>query len=590
MGSARFFMSNCSQSTAYNPSVASHDEGSVVRCPAAACSGCSGAVHSCVFQSWCGPGDPLSDSIILWTRVTPRETNATKLAGMSIPVTWVVSSKPSFASTQASGQATTSAARDFTVKVDAKGNLRPGVIYYYKFVAGLGIESPGMGFLQWYDAATRFDLDFTVHLGDYIYEQDPGLQALSASAPIIAAWDNHETAKDSWKDGAENHQPNEGSWADRKAAGVQAYHEWTPTRVPDPSNPVSFYRSFQFGNLATLMILETRLLARTNPVPGNLPDAFATVGALGFAALPPSQWNQNMADAAKAFAAQGDAIRNSPDRQILGAQQLAWVRSTTKDSLARGTTWQLYGQDTVMLGQLPPDLEKAAATAPRDKKQLWTGALANLTGPDAASTTVYTKTARWSYLQGLLFPVSAAMKAGGRVVLALARYLVNYNFDCWMGYQAEKARFLQAITGGAADAQSSDELNAVIYGGDSHNVWAGVQSVNGSAIATEFDGMGVTSPGFEDYFPYVPTDLMAAGFLASNPDLVYSNIEDKGFMLVTLTKQKHSLEMLKVSTIASMNYRLQCDAAFEVKAGSRSIKRMPCQSPLRARPTLERWP
>lgn len=35
-----------------------------------------------------------------------------------------------------------------------------------------------------------------------------------------------------------------------------------------------------------------------------------------------------------------------------------------------------------------------------------------------------------------------------------------------MGYQAEKARFLQAVTGGAADAKSADELNAVIYGGD----------------------------------------------------------------------------------------------------------------------------
>ncbi|KAL4423479.1 hypothetical protein ABPG77_003612 [Micractinium sp. CCAP 211/92] len=603
------------------------------------------------FNHGVASGDPLSDRVILWTRVTPRETNATKLAGMSIPVTWVVSSKPSFATVQATGKATATADSDFTVKVDAQGGLKPEVTYYYKFVAGLGLESPvgqfrlpppagkpleqlryaifscsnwGWGYFNAYDAATRYDLDFSVHLGDYIYEygadtypapdqavrfqpgplglqppteaisladyrarhalyrQDPGLQALSASAPMIAAWDDHETANDSWMDGAENHQPNEGSWAVRKAAAIRAYHEWMPTRVPDPKNPISFYRSFQFGNLATLLMLETRLLARTNPVPGKLPDAFTTVGAMGFAALPPSQWTKSMADAAKAFAAQGDAIRNSPDRQILGAQQLAWIKSTIKDSLARGTTWQLYGQDTVMLGQIPPDLEKAAATAKGAKKQLWSGALANLTGAGAASTTVYTKTARWSYLQGLPFPVSDAIKAGVRVVLALARYRVNFNFDCWSGYQAEKARFLKAVTGGAADAKRSNKLNAVIYGGDSHNAWAGVQSVNGSVVATEFDGMGVTSPlahcCFEDYFPFVPTDLMAAGFLASNPDLVYSNIEDKGFMLVTLTQQKHRLEMLKVSTIASMKYQLQCDAAFE------SIKQLPCQPPERGQP------
>lgn len=45
---------------------------------------------------------------------------------------------------------------------------------------------------------------------------------------------------------------------------------------------------------------------------------------------------------------------------------------------------------------------------------------------------------------------------------------------------------------------------------------------------------------------------------------MYSNIEDKGFMLVTLTQKSHRLDMLKVSTIASMDVR-----ALIVKGGRR---------------------
>lgn len=39
----------------------------------------------------------------------------------------------------------------------------------------------------------------------------------------------------------------------RKAAAIRAYHEWMPTRVPDPKNPISFYRSFQFGGLPCVL-------------------------------------------------------------------------------------------------------------------------------------------------------------------------------------------------------------------------------------------------------------------------------------------------------------------------------------------------
>jgi phosphodiesterase/alkaline phosphatase D-like protein len=49
--------------------------------------------------------------------------------------------------------------------------------------------------------------------------------------------------------------------------------------------------------------------------------------------------------------AQADTIRNQPNRTILGTEQLEWIRDSTKASVSSKTTWQLYGQDTVMLEQ-----------------------------------------------------------------------------------------------------------------------------------------------------------------------------------------------------------------------------------------------
>ena len=64
--------------------------------------------------------------------------------------------------------------------------------------------------------------------------------------------------------GAENHQANEGAWADRKRAALQAYYEWMPIREPEPGRAFeAINRSFQFGDLFTLIMLETRLLARS---------------------------------------------------------------------------------------------------------------------------------------------------------------------------------------------------------------------------------------------------------------------------------------------------------------------------------------
>ncbi|MDG4870079.1 alkaline phosphatase D family protein, partial [Guyparkeria sp. 1SP6A2] len=75
------------------------------------------------------------------------------------------------------------------------------------------------------------------------YRQDSDLQALHASMPMIAVWDDHEIANDTWFNGAENHQPEQGSFELRRAAAAAAWVEWLPVRE-NPESNVIIYRHF----------------------------------------------------------------------------------------------------------------------------------------------------------------------------------------------------------------------------------------------------------------------------------------------------------------------------------------------------------
>ena len=177
--------------------------------------------------------------------------------------------------------------------------------------AAFSCSNYGWGYFNAYNhAAKNLDLDFWLHLGDYYYEYgaehypsrseavrsiglepqhecltledyrkrhatyraDPDLQDLSASAAAITIWDDHEVANNqwgthdafgTWHGGAENHDPKtEGSFLQRKRAAIQAYHEWLPTRTAAFGEKgyvgERYFRKFHFGDLADLLILETR--------------------------------------------------------------------------------------------------------------------------------------------------------------------------------------------------------------------------------------------------------------------------------------------------------------------------------------------
>jgi alkaline phosphatase D len=141
---------------------------------------------------------------------------------------------------------------------------------------------------------------------------------------VIAVWDDHESACDAWQAGAVNHDAGEGSWDARKAAAVQAYREWMPIRDVVGANPEEAYRRFRFGDLVDLILLESRLLARsqqgTPPVPGV--TLFEDAGEFA-----------------------------DPTRTLLGTTQETWLAAELASSTAK---WRLLGQQ-VMLGQLKVD-------------------------------------------------------------------------------------------------------------------------------------------------------------------------------------------------------------------------------------------
>ncbi|HRB67465.1 MAG TPA: alkaline phosphatase D family protein, partial [Chitinophagales bacterium] len=304
-------------------------------------------------------GDPTPNSVILWTRVTP-ETND------NVNGTWRVALDTNFTSIVQSGTFLADSTKDYCVKIDVNG-LQPNTWYFYEFTA-LGRNSligrtktapvsgtnqlrfafvscanyPNGYFNVYNRIRERNDIDAVLHLGDYIYEYagipatrngqqplheiikladyrqryssyrlDPALMKLHQQFPFITVWDDHETANNSYSDGADNHTPGvEGLWSARKSAGQQANDEWLPTRLPEVSNPNRIWRKLSFGNMADIFMLDTRLYDRS---------------------------------------LQGGNTNDS-SRHIIGNEQMQWLKTELINSTAK---WKIIGQQ-VMMGNLTP--------------------------------------------------------------------------------------------------------------------------------------------------------------------------------------------------------------------------------------------
>ncbi|MBN8611128.1 MAG: alkaline phosphatase D family protein [Deltaproteobacteria bacterium] len=342
------------------------------------------------FHHGVASGDPLPSAVMLWTRVSEQTA--------AVTVEWEIATSADFATLVTSGTFETDAERDFTVKVDATG-LAPATTYFYRFRLGAmtspigrtrtapegevsrlrfavcSCSSYAHGYFHGYRRiAERADLDAVIHLGDYIYEYGTGkygevrdydppheivtledyrrrhahykldrdLQEAHRQHPFITTWDDHETADNSYATGANNHEPDEGSWSDRLAAASRAYREWMPFRDPSEGPRLQLYRALRYGDLVDLVVLDTRIWARD-------PQAAGT----------------------------SDPTLDDETRQLIGTDQEAWLLERLRTSTAR---WKVLCQQ-VMVAQLPVILNTDAWDGyPAQRNRLFSFLADNPTG------------------------------------------------------------------------------------------------------------------------------------------------------------------------------------------------------------------
>ena len=510
-------------------------------------------------------GDPLQTQVIIWTRVTPTDSSA------RLEVQWEVAKDVDFKHITATGKVLTTAAQDFTVKVDVTG-LAAGQVYFYRFKSASKYSITGQtktlatqvqsvqfavcscsnfpaGYFHVYKEMAKQDVDVVIHLGDYIYEYgmggyateeavamgrtladdnnaeiirlddyrkryalyrlDQDLQAAHQRHPFIVIWDDHELANDTWEKGAENHQSDtEGDFLERKLAALAAYFEWMPIRPIDDQH-IKIYRQFDFGTLVQLTMLDTRIIARNVQL-----DYANYMTATGL-------------DIAKF---QADLI--NPARSLMGVEQRNWLLQKLQQSTA---TWNVLGQQILMSKMfVPAELLMS---------------LAEITAGNPSPETLSKITTQITEL----LEIKARMDAGDPTVTPeeKARLAVTapYNLDAWDGYFAER----EILYGTLAQLKKK----VVVLAGDTHNAWASdLSSKDGVLVGVELATSSVSSPGLEKYLSIPMQQLQAFEFAFTSliEELNYCNLNQRGYLKVHFTAEQVQADWIFVDTIKNKEY------------------------------------
>lgn len=437
-------------------------------------------------------GDPTSEAVIIWTRVTPDSSFSGQIV-----VSWNMATDTGMTNIVKSGSTITNSSVDFTVHVDVTG-LQPDTYYYYDFAALgkcsyrgrtktaplgdtdslrfalLSCANYESGYFNGYASVMeRNDVDAVIHLGDYIYEYESGgygpnpnagrttdpagetvsladyrtrfshyhldadLRNLHQQFPFMVIWDDHEVADNSWRNGAGNHDSGtEGDWPTRKSAAIQAYNEWLPLRYKNPLQKDEIFRKVEYGDLCELFFLDTRLHGRD--------EQMGTTGTQV----------------------------NSPSRTLLGADQFEWFTDGLKSSSAQ---WKIMVQQVMV----------------------------------------------------------APLKVAGIAV----------NEDQWDGYPAERRKLFDTISTYNID-------NIVILTGDIHTSWASDipdsnynASTGAGALAVEFVAPGVTSPS--------ELTFGAPVIQAANNHIKYVNLTENGYVILDINKSRAQADWFYVLTLDS---------------------------------------
>ncbi|WP_335954843.1 alkaline phosphatase D family protein [Acinetobacter guillouiae] len=520
-------------------------------------------------------GDPLKDRVILWTRITPQDTS------LRLEVVWEIATDDKFTQVINTGKVQTASAQDFTVKVDAD-KLKSGQTYYYRFKFGSVISPAGRtktlpettssvqfavcscsnypaGYFYVYKEMAKQEVDAIIHLGDYIYEYgkdgyateeavklgrtlaadndkeiiklddyrkryalyhtDSDLQAAHARHPFIVIWDDHELANDAWKDGAENHQANEGNFLDRKLAALQAYFEWMPIRPVSATDHLNIYRQFDFGSLVQLTMLDTRILARDKQ--------------LDYA---------NYMTASGLDIAKFQTDLTSTTRTLMGYTQREWLQKKLAQSTA---TWNVLGQQVLMAKMLiPAEL------------------LLSLSAITSGNVTAETL-AKMNQQIIELVTLKVRLKSGDPTLTAAEKARVTtvapYNLDAWDGYYAEREILYGTL--------KTLNKKVVVLAGDTHNAWsADLHTQAGDFVGVELATSSVSSPGMEKYLsiPLAQLQQFEMAFTTLIDELNYTNLNQRGYLKVSFTAQQVQADWIFLNSIKEKTYTVDTARAHQV--------------------------
>ncbi len=259
-------------------------------------------------------GDPLPDSVVLWTRLVLDPLAADDELGEDRSVLWEVATDEDFGSIVAADLEPAPADLGHSVHVDVHG-LDPATTYWYRFrigdftspvgrtrtapatdavvdelrIAFASCQLRTAGHWTAYPHLVEDDPELVLFLGDYIYEytggegdlavplddeprtlaeyrqvygaykRDAGLQAAHAMAPWVVTWDDHEV-ENNHAAGVPEDAEDRAGFAERRRAAYQAFWEHQPIRTDPPAadGSLQVYRSLRWGTLAELFVLDGR--------------------------------------------------------------------------------------------------------------------------------------------------------------------------------------------------------------------------------------------------------------------------------------------------------------------------------------------
>lgn len=505
-------------------------------------------------------GDPLTDSLILWTKVTPaQQVDAVQLL-------LEVSDSPDFGKVQHQQLCLARKEANYCCKVDLTG-LQPGRSYYYRFSDSNTVSATGhgktlpagsvsevrfavlscsnypAGYFHVYQQVAQQQLDAVLHLGDYIYEYEQGgyatersvelgralaadnqaemvsltdyrkryalyrsdkdLQQAHANHSFICVWDDHEITNDAWTDGAENHQPNEGDYQLRKLNALQAYYEWMPIRPLVSGQQQSLSRSFAFGDLVDLHMLDTRIEGRNQQL----------------------DYAHYTDKTSRAFDSQRFiADLTNSKRTLLGQKQQQWLQAQLLRSKAH---YQVLGQQVLMAKMMFPSELLSAFSKP---------------GPELVD-----KIAQLTALKQRVAKGDTSLSAEDKKRI---ESVVAYNLDAWDGYPYEREVIYKTAL------QQNKKL--VVLAGDTHNAWASsLHDQQGNKVGIELATPSVSSPGIETYLKLNTSQVeqLAAVLPALIDELEYCNLHQRGYLLVAFSKAQVDARWFFVDDITKKQYQ-----------------------------------